>query len=156
MATHNTIAPATGTATVPSPSIKLKLLRQHILDSVDDDSADRVLHKLVFSFLRKRRVSIIRKRSCSMRRWRQRKSWEEFSAGLTERQFRRYFRMSRDCFDLLCNEIKRNVGEGAFKSEEYLYELQSTLRPPDSVAEAREIILQLEGILRTECPGHCG
>ena len=113
------------------------LLKKHILDSVDDDSADRVLHKLVFSFLRKRRVSIIRKRSCSMRRWRQRKSWEEFSASLTERQFRRYFRMSRDSFDLLCNEIKRNVGEGAFKSEEYLYELQSTLRPPDSVAEAR-------------------
>ena len=81
-------------------SIKLKLLRQYILDSVDDDSADRVLHKLVFNFLRKRRVSIIRKRNCSLRRWRQRKSWEEFRAGLTERQFRRYFHKARECFDL--------------------------------------------------------
>ena len=48
MAAHNTIAPATATAAVPAPSIKLKLLRQHILDSVDDDLVDRVLHKLVF------------------------------------------------------------------------------------------------------------
>ena len=133
MATLNTIA--TTTAAVTAPSIKLKLLQQCMMDSVDDDSADRVLHNVVFNFLRKRRVSIIRKRGCSMRRWCQRKSWEAFSADLTERQFRRYFRMSRECFDLLCRAIKRNVGEGAFKSEEFLRELQ--FRRPNSVSEAR-------------------
>ncbi len=87
MATHNTIATATATAAVTAPSIKLKLLQQCMMDSVDNDSADRVLHNLVFNFLRKRKVSIIRKRGCSLRRWCQRKSWEAFSADLTERQY---------------------------------------------------------------------
>jgi hypothetical protein len=94
-----------------------KLLRQCMLDSVDDDLEGCVLHKLVINFLWKRRVLTIRKRGCRARPWRQRKSWEEFSANLTEQQFRRYFCMSRDCFDLLCTKIKINVGEGAFRSE---------------------------------------
>ena len=38
---------------------------------------------------------------------------------------------------MLCTKIKINVGEGAFKSEEYLRELLTTLRPPNSVAEAQ-------------------
>jgi hypothetical protein len=45
--------------------IKKKLLRQFMLDSVDDDLVGRVLHNLVNNFLRKRRVSKIRKRGCS-------------------------------------------------------------------------------------------
>ncbi len=61
----------------------------------------------------------------------------EFSAALTDRQFRRYFRMSRECFDMLCTKIKSNVGEGAFKSEQYLSELLPTLAPPNSVAKSR-------------------
>ena len=118
--------------------IKKKLLWQCMLDSVDDDLVGCVLHNLVNNFLRKRRVSKIRKRGCCLRRWHQRKSWEEFSADLTERQFCRYFCMSHGCFDLLCTKIERNVGEGgAFKSEKYLRELQSALRPPKSVAEVR-------------------
>ena len=103
--------------------IKKMVLRQCMLDSVDDNLVDSVLHNQVIIFLRKHRVSIIRKRGCSLRRWCQRKSWEAFSADLTERQFRRYFRMSCECFELLCNEIKRNVGEGVFKSEEFTTQL---------------------------------
>ncbi len=38
---------------------------------------------------------------------------------------------------MLCTNIKSNVGEGAFKSEQYLSELLSTLAPPNSVAECR-------------------
>ena len=45
--------------------IKKKLLRQFMLDSVDDDLVGRVLHNLVNNFLRKHRVSKIRKRGCS-------------------------------------------------------------------------------------------
>ncbi len=37
---------------------------------------------------------------------------------MTEQQFCQYFQMSRECFDLLCTTIKRNVGEGTFKSDE--------------------------------------
>jgi hypothetical protein len=67
--------------------------------------------------------------------WQQRKSWEEFSASLTDCQFRHYFRMPWECFDLLCKRIQDNVGEGLFKSEVYLHEqLDDTLAPPDSVS----------------------
>ena len=117
--------------------ITKKLLRQCMLDSVDEDLEGRVLHKLVMNCLRKRRVSKSRKIGCRARRWRQRKSWDDFSADLTERQFRQYFRMSRECFDLLCTKIKINVGEEVFKSEEYLRKLLSALTPPESVAEAQ-------------------
>ena len=86
----------------------------------------------------------MRKKGCCKRVWRQRKSWEEFSAALTDRRFRRYFQMSRECFDMLCTKIKSNVGEGAFKSEQYLSELLSTLAPPNSVAKR-----QMRGIARS-------
>ena len=39
---------------------------------------------------------------------------------MTDRQFRRYFRMERGCFDYLCERIIDNVGEHDFKSENYL------------------------------------
>ncbi len=68
--------------------ITKKLLRQCMLDSVSDDLEGRVLHKLVMNCLRKRRVSKSRKIGCRARRWHQRKSWDNFSADLTERQFR--------------------------------------------------------------------
>ncbi len=68
--------------------------------------------------------------------WQQKKSWEEFSASLIDCQFRHYFRMPWECFDLLCMRIQDNVGEGTFKSEAYLREKwdDTTLAPPDSVS----------------------
>jgi hypothetical protein len=45
--------------------------------------------------------------------------------------------MSRECFDMFCTKFKSNVGERAFKSEQNLRELQSTLAPPNSVAECQ-------------------
>jgi hypothetical protein len=70
-------------------------------------------------------------------------SWEEFSAALTDPQFRHYFQMPCECFDMLCTKIKNNVGEGVFKSEQCLSELLSTLATPNSVAES-----QMRGIAR--------
>jgi len=52
-----------------------------------------------------------------MRRCRQRKSCQYFHSKLTDRQFRQYFRMSRDCFAYLCAKIESNVGEQKFKSK---------------------------------------
>jgi hypothetical protein len=86
-------------------------------------------------YMKKYRVSSLRKKSSRCRIWQQRKNWEEFSASLTDCQFRCYFRMTRECFDLLCTRIQDNVGEETFKSEAYLHEQQEdTLAPTDSVS----------------------
>ncbi len=96
---------------------------------------DCVIRNCVIKFIKKGRVSVMRKKGCCKRVWRQRKSCKEFTAAQTDRQFCCYFQMSRECFDMLCTKIKSNVGEGAFKSEQYLSELLSTLAPANSVAK---------------------
>ncbi len=115
--------------------IAKKLLQQCLFESVGNDLVDCVIRTHIIKFIKKGRVSVMRKKGCCKRVWCQRKSWEEFSAALTDRQFCHYFRMSRECFDILCTKIKSNVGEGAFRSEQYLSELLSTLAPLNSVAE---------------------
>ena len=44
----------------------------------------------------------------------------EFQYFMTEKQFRRYFRVSKDLFNQLCSEIEHIDGVHEFKSEEYL------------------------------------
>ena len=46
-----------------------------------------------------------------------------FPKKVVDRQFKRYFRMSRECFDHLCDRIEQNAGQLTFKSEQYLYGL---------------------------------
>ena len=72
---------------------------------------------------RQRRLSNIRSSSAKKRVFKERQSWESFQTQLSDRQFRRYFRMSRDCFDQLCKRIEKNVGQSTFKSEQYLLQL---------------------------------
>ena len=72
---------------------------------------------------RQRRLSNIRASSAKKRVFKERQSWESFQTQLSDRQFRRYFRMSRDCFDQLCKRIEKNVGQSTFKSEQYLLQL---------------------------------
>jgi hypothetical protein len=102
-----------------------------------------VIRTHIIKLIKKGRVSVMRKSGCCKRVWHQRKSWVEFCAAQTDRQFRHYFQMSGECFDMLCTNIKSNVGEGAFKSEQYLSELLSTLASPNSVAES-----QMRGIVQ--------
>ena len=123
--------------------IAVKLLQQSMLVSAEDDLGERVLRKYIANYIGAYKVSITRKKSSHKRRWHQRKSWQEFSASLTERQFCHYFRMSRECFDLLCTKIESNVGEGIFKSKAYLRKLQYTLAPPNSTAE-----MQMRNLVR--------
>lgn len=59
------------------------------------------------------------------RKCRQRRSWAVFQHNLTDRQFRRYFRMERECFHYLCERIIENAGEGDFKSEDFLRDLKN-------------------------------
>ena len=56
--------------------------------------------------MEKQKVSAMRKSSTSRRLFRRRKSWNAFQANLTDRQFRRYFCMSRECFVYICNMIE--------------------------------------------------
>lgn len=60
------------------------------------------------------------------RRFRIRRSWAGFVASLTERQFRRYFRMSKDLFKILCQKIEDIVGVHSFMSEDHLNEIMSS------------------------------
>ena len=115
-----------------------KLLLQYVLETVEsDDAAERMFQIQLVAFMQRYRVSSLRKKASRERMWRQRKSWEDFSASLTDWQFRRYFRMSRECYDLLCKKIRAHVGEEEFKSEEYLEDLTKSLAPPDSIVTCR-------------------
>ena len=97
------------------------------------DLEDAALSAALLTYMEKQKVSAMRKSSASRRRFRQRKSWNAFQANLTDRQFRRYFRMSRECFAYLCNMIESNVGEEVFKSEEYLNALRTSNKDEDKV-----------------------
>ena len=52
-----------------------------------------------------------------------RKSWANFQAFMTDKKFRRYFRMSKQLFKILCDKIQDIIPPHEFKSEEYLEEL---------------------------------
>jgi hypothetical protein len=102
--------------------------------SAEMDLDERNLSNKFARCMKKYRVSCLRKRSSCYRIWRQRKRWDEFSASLTDCRFCHYFRITRECFDLLCTRIKDNVGEGTFKSEAYLRDLLGDTAPPDLVS----------------------
>ncbi len=68
--------------------------------------------------------SEVRATAAEKREWKQRLAWSKFSNSLSDKQFRRMFRMPRDCFDLLCSRIIKAVGESEFKSETYLEMLE--------------------------------
>lgn len=83
------------------------------------DEWDETEDGLLETLLRKRlETTTMKKDAAKNRKLRQRTSWSRFQSRLTDKQFRRYFRMERECFEHLCQQIIANVGEGAFKSEE--------------------------------------
>lgn len=100
---------------------------------------DEVEHHLVNDFIApSARRSEINSYHARHRQYRQRKSWKSFAAYLTERQFRRYFRMSKSVFQDLCNNIVDIVGQDEFKSEEYIDDIMNS-RP--RVGSANNIFL---------------
>ena len=60
------------------------------------------------------------KEIASRRKHKQRLKWSKFNKLLSDNQFRRYFRMDRKCFDLLCEKIINVIGEEKFMSEDFL------------------------------------
>lgn len=102
--------------------VGLVTIQDHLqIDQVHNEIEDFALK----AFLSKNRLKQFRRRGARNRVFRQRRSWQNFQSLLTNRQFRRYFRMSRECFALLANKIEQNVGAEVFKSEEYLTRLKS-------------------------------
>lgn len=78
---------------------------------------DAVFTRIVAPYVIRSRINSI---SSRQRRTRVRKSWAAFRDWLTERQFRRYFRMSKVLFQQLVDDISIAVGAQEFKSEQYL------------------------------------
>ena len=54
------------------------------------------------------------------RRKKERITWSKVNERISNMQFRQMFRMTRDCFQMLCQEIESIVGEREFKAESYI------------------------------------
>ena len=63
---------------------------------------------------------LLKKQSALNRRKKKRLKWSEINLRISDRHFRRMFRMTRPCFHLLCQTIIKSIGESAFKSEQYI------------------------------------
>ena len=92
---------------------------------------DCLLEKTLHAYVERKKVSKAKSDAARRRKFRPRKSWATFQSNLTDRQFRRYFRMPRECFDLLCEKIEAIVGEREFKSENYLQLLREGYKDND-------------------------
>ena len=90
---------------------------------------------------RRLEISNLRKALAKKRRGKRRQSWMKFQSNLTNRQFRRYFRMTRECFTQLCERIENNVGREKSKSERYSNEVRVgiiTDKKITNIANARD------------------
>ena len=70
--------------------------------------------------LQQKELSFVLSNNAKQRRPKKRVPWSSVDSMLNNRQFRRMFRMTRECFELLCEKIKLSVGEKKFKSEAYI------------------------------------
>ena len=95
------------------------------------DMEDTALNTAILTYTKKQKISGVRKSSARQRRCRQRKSWQDFQSKLTDRQFRRYFRMSRNCFAYLRAKIESDAGEQTVKSKMYLTNLKDSKSAKD-------------------------
>ena len=68
-------------------------------------------------------------------RMKHRISWSSVSQRLSDKQFRRMFRMTRQCFQELCQKIISSIGESNFKSESYI---DAFLKHKDAMFAAHE------------------
>ena len=85
-----------------------------------DDDEDFAVGNIIVPMLRRGTINSYYARR---RRVRSRHIWSTLEATLTDRQFRMYFRMSKEIFKLLCGTIEDIIGRDSFKSEDFLNEL---------------------------------
>ena len=72
-----------------------------------------------------------RSESSRQRELRERLHWPTFRDGLTSFQFKRMFRMPKECFDLLCSNIEAAVGAKAFCSHDFINTYLRSLDTPE-------------------------
>ena len=65
-------------------------------------------------------LSSVRSKAAHDRRKKVRIRWSEVNKRISDKQFRKMFRMTRDCFDKLCERIISKVGQPKFKSQTYI------------------------------------
>ena len=58
--------------------------------------------------------------SAKNRRVKKRIKWSHVGERISNKKFRRMFRMTRECFSELCSHIKTSIVEKEFKSESYI------------------------------------
>ena len=88
----------------------------------NDLNKDGLIDFLLCRLIKRRRTRRLKENGGRNRRFRQRCSWMTFKDKLTDRQFTRYFRMSKKCFGSLVKIIEENVGPDEFKKESHLME----------------------------------
>jgi DDE superfamily endonuclease len=93
--------------------ILLLLLLQKIKEELNE--AEETMETLLVQHIREQR-----RLNRSLPRERNRVSWDLFSSNLSDKHFRRMFRMSLQAFSLLCSRIEEKISEEAFHSEEFL------------------------------------
>ena len=111
--------------------IAISIAALQLLREIDEEITFQSYSAVFQQYLEIRKFQSISKKSIGAKNRIQRNhrmKWSVFSTTrLNDRQFRRYFRMPRGCFDQLCETIKNDVGEKAFKSEKYLEDLKTGL-----------------------------
>ena len=95
--------------------------------SLDSDTTLKLLALLLCAFtmqiyiiVQDIEMSEAKSENARLRRKKTRIPFANVDTMLNDRQFRRMFRMDRDCFHLLCDKIKIAVGEESFKSDAYI------------------------------------
>ena len=118
--TRNIIIAAASCCVMTSLSMVLRSRASHIARIRQD-----TVNNIIVPRIRRGRLARFHSKH---RRFRQRKSWSEFRNDLTDTQFRRYFRMSKEMFRQLCHQIIDVIGEEEFKSEDFINEKINSVR----------------------------
>ena len=96
-----------------------------LIEDEESDVTTLQLHELTQKFLKmKERTSLQRSIAAKSRKKKGRVSWNGFISTLTDGQFRRMFRMSKNCFSSMVSTIEEKVGRENFKSDEFLNSIE--------------------------------
>ncbi len=104
--------------------IGLSVIGEQYLCTVEDSI-------LSFIIVPRTQRSRINARHSRHRRSRVRKGWAAFRDWLSDKQFRRYFRMSKILFKQLVDDVTSIIPSHNFKSEEYLQKIVESCVPTD-------------------------
>lgn len=108
-------------AAAAAASMAILLLTEQYNSSIEDAFIANYINPTI-------RRGQINRHYAKHREPRPRKSWARLKRVMTDRQFRRYFRMSKDMYQMLCNDIEDIIGAEEFKSEDFLNTMLTTPR----------------------------